>query len=135
MTDRHIAILFARIPHDCMLPFMENYGPQITDDNNYWNFLGTAWKAGGCFKDQSRWIELFKSQRRNSHKIMKTSERREFSRLPKTEQVDANKTLLNIQSIQETITRKKRHFREIRMYISQSPGRRNMITLCRTAIS
>ncbi|WP_240687714.1 hypothetical protein [Alkanindiges illinoisensis] len=63
---------------------MEKYGQQITDDNTYWNFLGTAWKAGGCFKDQTRWIALFKSQRRNSHKLMKTSERREFSRLPKT---------------------------------------------------
>lgn len=84
MTDRHIAILFARTPHDCMLPFMENYGSQITDDSNYWNILGTAWKAGGCFKDQPRWITLFQSKRRNRHKIMKTSERREFARLPKT---------------------------------------------------
>ena len=82
-NDARIARRMAVTPHALMINFMEKYGDSIQDDSNYWNLLGTAWKAGGCFKDQERWKVLFQNKRRNRHKIMKTSERREFSRLPK----------------------------------------------------
>lgn len=83
LTDQEIAKIMAITPHSMMLEFMQNYGDLITDDSNYWNFLGTAWKAGGSFVEQDQWVNLFRSKRRNKQKIMKTSERREFSRLPK----------------------------------------------------
>lgn len=83
LTDQDIARIMVATPHFMMLQFMQQYGESITDDSNYWNFLGTAWKAGGNFKDQEQWIKLFQSKRRNRQKIMKSSERREFSRLPK----------------------------------------------------
>ena len=83
LTDQDIAKMMAITPHSMMLEFMQNYGDLIKDDSNYWNFLGTAWKAGGSFVEQDQWVNLFRSKRRNSQKIMKTSERREFSRLPK----------------------------------------------------
>ena len=82
-TDQDIARIMAVTPHHMMLEFMQHYGPLISDDSNYWNFLGTAWKAGGSFAEQAQWIELFQSKRRNRQKIMKTSERRAFARLPK----------------------------------------------------
>lgn len=83
IDDIFIAKVLSAIPHHMMLNVMKGYSDQITDDSNYWGFLGTAWKAGGSFEDQSQWIELFQSKRRNRQKIMKTSERRAFSRLPK----------------------------------------------------
>ena len=83
-NDARIARQMAVTPHALMIFFMEKYAESIQDDSNYWNLLGTAWKAGGCFKDQERWKVLFQNKRRNRHKIMKTSERREWSRLPKT---------------------------------------------------
>lgn len=83
ISDVTIARAMATFPHHLMIDFMEANGHRITDDSNYWNLLGTAWKAGGSFEQQDHWIELFQSKRRNRQKIMKTSERREFSRLPK----------------------------------------------------
>ena len=83
MNDSMIARAMVMVPHHLMLPFMEANAAHFSVDNNYWNLLGTAWKAGGCFKDQVRWKDLFQSKRRNRQKIMKSSERREFSRLPK----------------------------------------------------
>lgn len=83
INDIFIAKVLAVTPHHLMLNVMKGYSEQITSDSNYWNFLGTAWKAGGSFEKQDQWIKLFKSNRRNRQKIMKTSERREFSRLPK----------------------------------------------------
>lgn len=83
INDIFIAKILAAAPHHLMLNIMKGYSDQIADDSNYWNFLGTAWKAGGSFEQQEQWIELFQSKRRNRQKIMKTSERREFSRLPK----------------------------------------------------
>jgi hypothetical protein len=83
INDIFIAKILAAAPHHLMLNIMKGYSYQIADDSNYWNFLGTAWKAGGSFEQQEQWIELFQSKRRNRQKIMKTSERREFSRLPK----------------------------------------------------
>lgn len=83
MNDALIAKAMILIPHHLMLQFMQANAGRISEDNNYWNLLGTAWKAGGCFQDQAQWLVLFQSSRRNRHKIMKTSERREFSRLPK----------------------------------------------------
>lgn len=82
INDIFIAKILAAAPHHLMLNIMKGYSYQIADDSNYWNFLGTAWKAGGSFEQQEQWIELFQSKRRNRQKIMKTSERREFSRLP-----------------------------------------------------
>lgn len=83
IDDVFFAKLLAVTPHHKMLNIMKGYSDQITDDSNYWNFLGTAWKAGGTFEKQDQWVELFQSKRRNRQKLMKTSERREFSRLPK----------------------------------------------------
>lgn len=83
MDDISIAKILAITPHHLMLRVFQRYAEQITDDSNYWNFLGTVWKAGGTFEQQDKWVELFKCSRRNRQKIMKTSERREFSRLPK----------------------------------------------------
>lgn len=83
IDDVFIAKVLAATPHHLMLNVIKGYSDQIADDSNYWNFLGTAWKAGGSFAKQDQWIELFQSKRRNRQKIMKTSERREFSRLPK----------------------------------------------------
>lgn len=82
LSDQDIAALMADTPHSMMLEFMQQFGGFINDDSNYWNFLGTAWKAGGSFLEQDHWIELFQAKRRNPQKIMKTSERRELSRLP-----------------------------------------------------
>lgn len=81
-NDSQIAKVMIMVPHHMMLAFMQGNHNKIRDDSNYWNMLGTAWKAGGCFADQEHWLKLFKSPRRNHQKIMKTSERREFSRLP-----------------------------------------------------
>lgn len=83
LTDTDIARLLVNTPEHLLLQFMQNYQDLIKDDNNYWNWLGTAWKASGNFKDQEAWIVLFKKDRRNPRKIMKTSERREFAKLPK----------------------------------------------------
>ena len=80
--DSKIARILAIMPKEKMINVMERYQHDFFDDSNYWNMLGTAWKAGGCFKDQPRWIKLFQSQRRNKNKIMKSSERREFNHLP-----------------------------------------------------
>ncbi|NNG80595.1 hypothetical protein [Acinetobacter sp. ANC 5378] len=82
-NDANIARAMCLVPHHLMLAFMQGNHNKIIDDSNYWNLLGTAWKAGGSFEQQEQWIELFESKRRNRQKIMKTSERREFSRLPK----------------------------------------------------
>ena len=83
ITDQQIAVIFSRTDPLLSLDFMCHFGSSIKDDSNYWNFLGTAWKAGGSFAEQDRWVELFKSKRRNRQKMMKTSERREFAKLPK----------------------------------------------------
>lgn len=83
INDIFIAKVLSATPHHLTLNVMQGYSEQITDDSNYWNFLGSAWKAGGTFEKQNQWIELFKNNRRNRQKIMKSSERREFSRLPK----------------------------------------------------
>lgn len=101
MNDVLIAQAMAMMPHHLMISFFEANGQRITDDNNYWNFLGTAWKAGGCFGDQDRWIVLFKSKRRNRQKIMKTSERREYSRLPK--KLKAYRAYADIAEIEQSI--------------------------------
>lgn len=82
-NDSNIARAMCLVPHHLMLAFMQGNHNKIIDDSNYWNLLGTAWKAGGCFKDQNDWMVMFRSKRRNRQKIMKTSERREFARLPK----------------------------------------------------
>jgi hypothetical protein len=82
-NDSNIARAMCLVPHHMMLAFMQGNHNKIIDDSNYWNLLGTAWKAGGCFKDQNDWVVMFRSKRRNRQKIMKTSERREFARLPK----------------------------------------------------
>ena len=83
INDTFIAKVLSVTPEHLQLNVMHGYASQIKDDSNYWNFLGTAWKAGGSYEKQDYWIKLFKSKRRNAHKIMKTSERREFLRLPK----------------------------------------------------
>lgn len=80
--DAFIAKVLAVTPVHLILNVMKGYAEQIVDDSNYWNLLGTAWKVSGSFEHQDQWIELFQSKRRNRQKIMKTSERREFSRLP-----------------------------------------------------
>lgn len=82
-NDANIARAMCLVPHHLMLAFMQGNHNKIIDDSNYWNLLGTAWKAGGCFKDQNDWMVMFRSKRRNRQKIMKTSERREFARLSK----------------------------------------------------
>lgn len=83
MQDADIAKVLAMTPDFLLLRVFQKYADQIIDDSNYWNLLGTVWKASGSFKEQDQWIALFKTDRRNRQKIMKTSERREFSRLPK----------------------------------------------------
>ena len=83
IDDAFVARVLAVTPHHLTLNVIQGYSDQIKDDNNYWNLLGTAWKAGGTYEKQHHWIGLFKSKRRNAHKIMKTSERREFAKLPK----------------------------------------------------
>lgn len=83
MQDADIAKVLAMTPDFLLLRVFQKYADQIADDSNYWNFLGTVWKAGGSFKEQDQWIALFNADRRSPQKIMKTSERREFSRLPK----------------------------------------------------
>lgn len=82
-NDSNIARAMCLVPHHMMLAFMQGNHNKIIDDSAYWNMLGTAWKAGGCFKDQNDWMVMFRSKRRNRQKIMKSSERREFARLPK----------------------------------------------------
>jgi len=55
----------------------------IMDDATYWNVLGTLWKLGGTVYQQELWMPLFCSKRKRRHKIMKSSERKEWRKLPK----------------------------------------------------
>lgn len=59
------------------------HADDFQDDSTYWNVLGTLWKLGGTVIQQEMWKVLFSSTRRNRHKIMKTSERRKWRKLPK----------------------------------------------------
>ncbi|MBT0119324.1 hypothetical protein J4H67_20785 [Vibrio alginolyticus] len=56
----------------------------MKDDSTYWNVLGSLWKDIGEVQQQSLWLPLFRSSRRSRHKIMTSSERKEFARLPET---------------------------------------------------
>ncbi|MBS9994687.1 hypothetical protein J4H55_19435 [Vibrio alginolyticus] len=56
----------------------------MKDDATYWNVLGSLWKDVGEVQQQSLWLPLFRSSRRSRHKIMTSSERKEFARLPET---------------------------------------------------
>ncbi|EJL6793747.1 hypothetical protein H4F26_22310 [Vibrio alginolyticus] len=56
----------------------------MKDDATYWNVLGALWKDIGEVQQQSLWLPLFRSSRRSRHKIMTSSERKEFARLPET---------------------------------------------------
>lgn len=80
-NDANIARAMCLVPHHMMLAFMQGNHNKVIDDSAYWNMLGTAWKAGGCFK--IKLTDGCRSKRRNRQKIMKTSERREFARLLK----------------------------------------------------
>ncbi|MBS9976456.1 hypothetical protein INT50_00300 (plasmid) [Vibrio diabolicus] len=56
----------------------------MKDDSTYWNVLGSLWKDVGEVQQQSLWLPLFRSSRRSRHKIMTSSERKEFARLPES---------------------------------------------------
>ncbi len=53
----------------------------LQDDSTYWNTLGSLWKFGGTVLQQDLWLRLLRSDRKNSHKIMKGSERKAWRRL------------------------------------------------------
>lgn len=55
----------------------------LKDDTSYWALLSALWKAHGTIGLQPVWIELFRSKRRGSNKIMKKAERKRWAALPK----------------------------------------------------
>ena len=101
INDVFIAKVLAITPHHLTLNVMCKYAHYIQDDSNYWSFLGAAWKAGGTYAEQDKWLTFFRSKRRNKHKIMKTSERREFAKLPKV--VTAYRAYGNEEELDSTI--------------------------------
>ncbi len=63
---------------DC---FLANHD-RIQDDSNYWQMLAAIWIVSGNNYRLDEWIRLFRSPRRNRHKIMKGKDRRTFDALP-----------------------------------------------------
>lgn len=83
-SDIEIIRQLAVLPSHLLLPFLLKNANKFECDNNYWNVLGTCWKAAGSHEEREKWMLLFRSKRRNQHKIMKTRERRVWRQLPKT---------------------------------------------------
>lgn len=82
-NDSRIVHQLVNLSPDQMGEFFVNNAHSIQDDSTYWSVLGTLWKAGGTVAQQDLWLQLFRSSRRNSQKIMKTRERRALKKLPK----------------------------------------------------
>lgn len=72
-----------RVPQALQFVFFAANHGCIQDDANYWNLLGTLWKASGRVEHLSLWLPLFRSSRRKREKIMKSRERRRWRALPK----------------------------------------------------
>ena len=83
-NDTILVRRLAALPNNLLLPFLLGNAHKFECDNNYWNILGTCWKAAGSHEDRKAWLSLFASNRRNKHKIMKTHERRVWRKLPAT---------------------------------------------------
>lgn len=83
-ADNELVRKLAVLPNHLLLPFLLANASRFECDNNYWNVLGTCWKAAGSHKEREKWLLLFRAKRRNQHKIMKTRERRAWRQLPKT---------------------------------------------------
>lgn len=71
------------LPEFMAFDFFYHNCHKIIDDSNYWNLLGTLWKKCGSVINLLLWIELFRSNRKNRHKIMKNRERKRWRSLPK----------------------------------------------------
>lgn len=82
-NDGSLVSALSSLPNSKILDFLLERAHEFECDNNYWNVLGTCWKAAGSHDERERWITLFDSKRRNKHKIMKSRERRTWRNLPK----------------------------------------------------
>ncbi|ENV4252631.1 hypothetical protein ACFJ9Q_004486 [Vibrio parahaemolyticus] len=83
VNDSNIISRLLSIPECYQLDFFVRSAPAIQDDSTYWDVLGTLWKAQGSHQHQGVWSSLFTCLRRNKHKVMKSSERKAFAKLPK----------------------------------------------------
>lgn len=83
-VDSNLVRKLAVLPNHLLLPFLLENASRFECDNNYWNILGTCWKAAGSHEEREKWLLLFRAKRRNQHKVMKTRERRAWRQLPKT---------------------------------------------------
>lgn len=82
-NDSTIISQMMMLPQELMAEYFARNASRIIDDSTYWNVLGTLWKLGGTVVQQDLWKRLFSSPRRQSHKIMKSRERRSWRNLPK----------------------------------------------------
>jgi hypothetical protein len=82
-NDSDLIRIICNMPPLLSAEYFAQNAHRIIDDANYWNVLGTLWKIGGTVVQQSLWLPLFLSDRPKRQKIMKSSERRKFRRLPK----------------------------------------------------
>lgn len=82
-NDSKILTRMMSMPAHLQAEFFKRNAMNIIDDSTYWNVLGTLWKLGGTVVQQSLWIEMLSSSRKNRHKIMKGKERSAWRRLPK----------------------------------------------------
>ncbi|HHF3138001.1 TPA: hypothetical protein ACPJ18_004137 [Vibrio alginolyticus] len=82
MNDSQIVSALVALPEQKRFIAFRRFSDEIKDDATYWNVLGSLWKDVGEVQQQSLWLPLFRSSRRSRHKIMTSSERKEFARLP-----------------------------------------------------
>lgn len=83
-NDAQFMAQLVSVPEEMAPVFFAKYAAQLVDDSAYWGALGTLWKAQGSVLNQSFWIPLFMSNRRNRNRLMKARERRTFNKLPAT---------------------------------------------------
>lgn len=81
-NDTDLISVMLKLPAMLHAEYFVRASPHIIDDANYWNILGTLWKAGGTVIQQEQWLKLFTSPRPKAHKIMKSRERRAWRKLP-----------------------------------------------------
>ena len=83
-NDSEIIKSMMALPRNITAAYFAHNAHKIIADATYWNVLGTLWKGGGTVIQQDLWKELFNSDRKKRHRIMKKRERKIWRRLPKT---------------------------------------------------
>jgi len=82
-NDSAIAERIIELPTPLRLHYFWKVCRKIRDDSTYWQLLGTLWiDAEILAPNYGYWIELFRADRRNRHKLMKKGDRAIWRKLP-----------------------------------------------------